>query len=549
MQLRFLPRNLLRLLLGLALMPAPGRAAEPGANWIRVQAPDVTVLSDASRKDAVEFAVRYAAFRAALAEMLVRPGQRLAPSTILLFRSGREFERRFGTLKSAHYNQVSLTTEVDGAVLIGQVLAGGDRDETLRMAFEFETVTVLRQLGYFVPVWAAQGTGKVFSTLTTRKGITSIGALPSGAADSWIGRPVPWPRFFEVHTASPEYRDIERSHIYHSQAWALLHRIWLAEGDGRERFRQLAAAVRAGPDLAAVESVLGVGADQWSALLGKHIGGRRRLLELPFDEAAMRARLEVGPAVPTEVRVQFSNLLFAAGKNLEAEHELAQVQAAAPASAAVKEALARVAARQRDSDRAVELYREAIALGSRSAHAYLVSASHWLDQASARGVDEAGGGTTVADSALVEIRQALQLSPGLPDAYRLLGRAFYLRPEIGEEHVQELSAGVGPSDVGGRTRFYRALLFSRLRKGDECVADLRHLVGASDTADNVRRQSQEILHDFAFDHVRARVEALVKEGRHDEARQLAETEQATAAGGARRDAYERLLRWVKNAAR
>ena len=525
------------------------RAADPKTNWLRVQAGDVTVLSDASQKDAVEYAVKYSAFRRAVSEMLAPPGRKIPPSTVLLFRSGREFERRFAPANSSKFDQVSLSTEVDGSVLIGQVLTGGDRDEALRMAFEFDTISMFRQLGYYVPLWMSQGTGKVFSTLTIRKGVVKIGDTPSGMADGWIGSAVKWPRFFEVHSTSPEYLSPERASIYHSQAWALMHRVWLGAGDGRERFRELVAKVRTGPDLAAVEAVLGVDASKLSAEIVNHLGAKRRTIEIPFDEMALRSRLEITPAAAAEIAVHFSNLLYAARKPFEAEQELKDAEMRSPESPWVKEALARQAFFQRDSDRGVELYREAIAHGSTSPRAYLISANHWLDQASVGRQDEAGGGSTVADKAIVEIRRALELRPADPEAYRLLGRAFFLRPEITEEHLHELEAGVGSADVGGQIRFYRALLLNRLKRTADFEAALLSLCGDTHADVEVRGQAGEFLHNLAFDRTRIQVESLVNEKRFGEARQLIADQKATDAGRPRADLYDRLLRWVIRAER
>jgi hypothetical protein len=535
-------RTVTWLVLVVAMIGPRAAAIDPKAKWIRVKTDQVEILSDARQKDAVEFAVQYSAFRYVLAEMIGPAAQKLPASTVMLFNDTRQFQRYFSTPK-ASLEKVSISTEVDDAALVGQSL-GGNRELSLQMAFEFETTWGLRRMGYFLPVWAAQGTGKVFSTIALKKGVCIVGQFEGSALDAWLNEPVAWPRFFDVSTDSPEYTQARVMGFYHSQAWALMHRIWLGDANGRERFNQLPEKVRAIGGLAAVESVLGVTAKQLTRELTLYARGASHTREFRFNEAGLRARMEVGPAELPVVAVQLSNLLYSAGKELEADRELNEAWSLAADMPFVKEALARRELRRRNLDAAVALYREAITQGSLNPRAYLISAAEWMKVTSGR-TDQAGGGGIFADKAIADLRRALQLNPGNMEAYRMLGRAFFLRPEVSAEHVEELSAGVGPGDESGHVRYYRSLLLGRLKRNADFQNDLEALLQSPQTATWIRAEVEQRVNQAAFNVALERAQNLVASAKFAEAHEWVISQQQTAAGRALAAHYEKLLQWVE----
>jgi tetratricopeptide (TPR) repeat protein len=167
--------------------------------------------------------------------------------------------------------------------------------------------------------------------------------------------------------------------------------------------------------------------------------------------------------------------------------------ALAPDSVWVKEAAARQASRNGEKDDAVKLYREAIAVGTKNAVAYLVSAGMRLDEYSLGRTDFAGGGGASTDIAIKEIKQALELAPGNIEAYRLLGRAFYILPKLTEDRLTDLNPAMVSGADGCVVRFYRALLYQRLGKLPQCVNDLQTIINDPDALQRTKQGAQERL--------------------------------------------------------
>ncbi len=533
-----------RLFISLLALVAVVAAADPKAKWVRAKTDYVDVLSDASQKEAIEFAVQYSAFRHVFAAMLGPAAQKLPVTTVLLFRDNRLIET-LSPGKKGDFEKVSFRSEIDGNVLLAQSLAG-DRERALQMAFEFEAMWALPRLGYYLPLWAAQGTGRVFATVKVRRGVCVFGGYDSSALEAWTRDPLPWPRFAEINQRSPEYSDTRQLGTYLSQAQTVMHRVWLEDDQGRERFAQLAALLRRSPDLAAIEAGLGIAAKDLTLQLTRHARRSAREREFPLDEAGLRARMETGAAPPVVIALQMANLFFGANQVDEADRELAAAKALAPTAAVVLEALARRELLRRDARSAVELYREAITQGSVNPRAFLFSANERLNQTSSGQVDRAGQGGIFADESIAEIRQFLKLSPGYPEAYVTLGRAFYLRPEITEEHIKEIAPGIEAGDDAGQVRFYRVLLFDRLKRYAEARADLQVLLEAPRTVPAIRQQAQQRVGEITFNETVGKVNELVAAGRFSEAQELIASRCAFGAGEAQKANYAKLTKWASD---
>lgn len=494
-------------------------AVETGNPWIRAQTEYAEVFTDVAPKEAVEFCVQYSAFRHALAEMLGERARALPPTVIVLFRSERDFGRYFPSGKRGE-ELMSVNTIADGVSVQGLVL-NRDRERALRVAFEFETTWALGRAGFVLPLWAAQGTGKVFSTVLIRGDTCVVGDYHAASLKDWVVQPIPWPRFFEVNESSMEYRDAKGPNAYHSQTWALMHYLWMNDERGPERFRELVERLPREGAERALEAALGLSMKELTTRVKQAIGKVDRTRAIPFDAVGLRARVESGPADPAIVAVRVSDLLrgFLLRRD-DADKELAVARAGAPEHPLVLEAMGRQAVARGDRTRALEHYREAIERGSRNVTAYLVSAESWLDGVSRNGQDEAGGGGIFADKAIADVRRALELEPRNDHAYRTLGRALFVRPEISEQLVEELAPGVALGDPTGTIRYFRALLFVRLKNNERYKAELTGLAAAPEIREELRQEAAERLGVVAYNELADQVEPLVASGKFDEAKAM-----------------------------
>jgi hypothetical protein len=529
---------LIGLCVGLGALPA--RAA---SKWMKIQTDDFVILSEAGERDMVEFAVGYSAFRQTLRDFF-RPATSLPPSTVLLFRRQDLMEPYLPVSKERNTTLVTFSTEVDAEALVALSL-DGDRAKAMELTYEFEGGWMLRRMGYFLPLWMSQGTGEVLGSLTWRKGKSTIGHGPEHLSDLWRrNSALPWKRFFELTYGASEYSGPNADGVAQAQSWALMHRVLLDGPGGKERFDALSAKLRTTPAMEAVEAVLGVPAKDFTKDVERHLSRRDAFRETPFDDAKVRASLKVIPAEEAEVRVHLSDLLIAARKPNEAEVEFARARAAAPDSPAVKEWLARRELRRNEPDEAARLYREAIAAGSRNSVAYLVSARVRMNASRSSNVDRAGGGGRDLEESIAEIRQSIRLNPGSAEAYQQLGRAFFLSPQLTDENIVELSRGIVPGADGGQMQLYRAMLYNRLNRSDEYLADLRQLATIPATAPHTKKYAQERLEGAEFKVVQSQVEKLVKEKSYATAHEMIVKARGRPPKREDEDSYAQLDVWI-----
>ncbi|PTX92378.1 hypothetical protein DB354_13650 [Opitutus sp. ER46] len=524
-----------------------GAGSLQAATWLKLQTDEVVIYSDASPKDIVEFSVGYSAFQHAFVS-LFRPQPGAPRTRVILFRRTSALEEFLPKSDKPDTETVSFTTEVDGVPLV--VLAvGSDRAAALERTFEFQTIWGLARAGYALPIWMSQGAGEVLASLQVRKTGYELGEGPAGLAQRWqSSQGLEWKDFFNIHTDSPEYAGWKASGEFHVQAWALMHRVLLAEGEGRARFEALARKLRTLPAADAVESVLGVGLDQLSADIDRHLRRDKERIEVAFDTATPRKERKPEPAPELEVHLAFADLLLATNKRPLAREYLAKAEALAPSSAPVKEALAREALISENVELATTLYREAIAAGSLNPEAFLFSARRRVDESGLGNVDRAGEGGHDIEVAAAELRRAIALHPTSGEAYRLLGRVLYLLPKIGPEHVEELGRGAGLPDAGATVRYYRAMLYSRLGQRASYLAELRSVLNDPSLSRTAKAQVQERLTAGEINATRALLNPLMTARRFADATELLQQRLAEKPEPEVAQEYARMAELVETAA-
>jgi tetratricopeptide (TPR) repeat protein len=481
----------------LALLPVVAKDT-----WLRIESDEVVMMTQASQKDAVEFLVGYSAFRHVFNEWLAPPGHRPPPAQIILFRDQSTFAKYCGESSEQNIRKIAVTLDVDSAALMALSL-DGDRREALRTTYLFDTIWSLKRIGCFLPLWAAQGTGEVLSTLRVKKGWCLLGEEPDNYSlilrrENWLS----WPEFSGITTGASAYRKGERHALFFAQAWAAMHFVLLDKPTGASG--RLAALAARGSETSQADAALaGVLQRDHNAIakeIDRHLG-RYQTTKISFDEPAVRAKLRVSPAAEFETAVWLADLLRGTGNAPEADRELQRAQSLAPEAPLVKEARARKELSENNRDEAVALYREAIAAASDNPRAYLMSATARLDAVRSGVLDCEGEGGLPAETAQTEIRRALALDPGSGEAYALLGRAFYVAKQVNGSEVDELTPGMAAPGQGLYVQFYRALLLHRVGRKDDCLADLKSIIEApqatADLRDGARTEIENLRYNDA----------------------------------------------------
>lgn len=512
--------------------------------WLRATTDDVVIISDASPKVVTEYAVRYSAFRHVFIQLLTPAGRSPPPVVLLLFRNKSELIDHLAKSDDAKGSPLAFSTEVDNAALLA-LADSGDRETGLSLAFEFDTIWSLRRVGHFLPLWMTQGTGQVMASLQIRKNDCLINGDLDRVSGIWREhRALPWQRFFDIYQESPEYKGKEATGIYQAQAWALMNLILLQEGNTRERFGTLAKMIqnRQG-EQQSVENILGIPPTKFETAIGKQLRGNHSIT-IPFDGKAILARLKIESADEAEVNVRRADLLIANGRENEGVALTEQAAILAPQSIYVNEALARRELRRNDTAAAARYYRVALAAGSANTNALLISATDRLEQTMSYGGDTAGGGGKSTILALEEIHRALQLDPGDLNAWRLLGRAYFVAEQASEVGVVELSRVLTDEVNAVHVRYYRGLLYFRLGKKSEAIADLDHVIANSRSTQGLRTSAASFKMQIQFADDNARVDQLLREENYAAARLLVDRGLELATGTPSVKRYQHLRSWV-----
>lgn len=469
--------------------------AKAAPAWQRLETDDFTIYSDASGNDVKEFAVNYTAFRQVMGELWMPPGRKPPRSTLILFKKGSSLKKYGPISKDDDFKLLTFTTQVDDSALLALAVSG-DQKRACEVAFQFETIFALQRAGYFLPIWLSQGTGMVMASLEVEKGKCRIGAEVDDPSSYFLnsGDQLPWDKFFLTGRGSDEYTGKKLPGVFQGQACALMHWVLFSQKHPRETFAALAACIREKSFLDAVQDTTGVKAKVFTTSISVYLNSRKKTgYECPFDDQKVRASLQLSPAPEFEIHVQLANILVAAERHEEASDELKLALALAPEAVCVKEAAARQALRNQQKEEAVKLYRDAIATGTKNPTAYLISADARLDEYASSRTDYAGGGGPSTEIAIGEIKKALELNPSNMQAYRILGRAFYILPQFTEERLAELTPALVPGAEGCSVRYYRALLFERLKKLDQSLSDLRVVINDPDVSQWTKRSAQNRL--------------------------------------------------------
>lgn len=481
-------------------------------DWIKLEAEDFTLMSDARENLVVEFARDYAAQRHALRTVLSRPGVKVPRSIMILHDRRKDFlSYTAEESRERGIERFSTSVTVDGRS-VTTLSIGGDRFRTFDVAMEFDTMWVLRRFGWSVPTWMSQGTGLVFATarVDRRSNEVVVGESKSGNRGLKTSLLIDWERFFAIGRNSDEYRGKKKHGVYHAQSWALMHWLLLRDHLGAKRFSDLAYGLREGSAADAVVEVGGANLKDLDRTLLRHIGSRPPTLRIAFDVEEATKGFVITPLPTAERLALMAEFAAAADKSALADRLYLQADQLDPDSPAVLEAGARWYLRRKDRAAAVQKYREAIERGSTNPQAYVFSADWRLDRAGGN-IDRKGEGIPmVLEPAEAEARRALALDPGMGQAYVLLGRIAYLEPEPDARRLAELSARVGPDHWGTMARYYRALLLQRLGQEEKAIADLNLLIEHPEAMRSTQERARRQLVFFSMEDLQENVQALMQ---------------------------------------
>jgi predicted Zn-dependent protease len=527
---RLFPRLFILLLLAapaaFPLRPAGAGRQAQGRVWTGVRSQNFFVAGEAGEKDLRRVAVRLEEYRAAFSRLL-SPEHFDAgvPTTVVVFPD------------DAAYNPFKpiLGGRRAGGVA-GYFQPGADVNYiTVTLDPDFELDTLLHEYTHLLvnnhfrvaPLWLKEGLAEFYSTarLSADRRRVTLGEAPVHRTREMRGRPlIPLNKLFDVDQTSPYYFEPAQRGLFYAESWALVHYLLVARGgerrDGLDRFTSMLAEGSTPED--AMRAAFRIGVAEAEAGLADYVRLERyrsstELFERPLD---FDSQLRASALSEAEGLALLGDLLLRTDRDADAEGYLLRAVALDPNSAAARVSLGVLRLRQNRAAEAREELRRAAALAPENhlARYHLAEALNRDDapapeQSSIKAFEER------TDAIRAELRRAIELAPGFVEPYKLLAAVEIERGDRPEEAAAVLAraSALAPRRGDLTLLLAQALLlegrYDDARKLTEPVAlraadaRLREQAGVLLTRIAVRREEAERRRAQAEAEARADAEA------------------------------------------
>ncbi len=500
----------------LILMVGASRAAA-AESWWKLEADAVTIYTDSSAKTAELYAQDFDAMSGLVQAVLGREGYQPPRPIVVLFRREKDLAAIFG----------SVATEVDEEILQQTLTVDGRQVIAMTTSMSKETRVpanpgLLAAYGRAMPWWVAQGLHMVLEQRFSGSDIDYRGMDKKDFPERWSDDEVtPWEVFF-----SPAGRlemmatDDERTALQ-ARAWGIMS--WLMDGhEGAERVQRFLSLMQDRPVPQALEAVAGLSLEELKVPILRSVRNRKAREEFRawYLERKPIDAYEAVPLPEAERLALWSDAALANGRERDARKAFEQAKQAAPESLAVIELEARRAYKAGDQVQAYAHYLQAVEQGTENAWAHVSVASWQLQQLSA------GEAYALGDIRDLMLR-AVELSPGMVEAYQVLGTIGLVSPNAEPAVLQALSDRVGPDAVGAQARLYRAALRARGGETASALADLEMIMAEPEAPRNFKLSALQQWSALALPELQATVKAALAKG--DVAAALAAVDETQAA--------------------
>ncbi|MES2697895.1 MAG: DUF1570 domain-containing protein, partial [Verrucomicrobiota bacterium] len=421
----------------LALCSWSVRAAS-GERWLKVAAPEFTVITTLGEKDALAWTGEFAQFVAALQDFIRVNPQRLPRLTLVVFARERDFERFHPMRENGTASEVAGYFARRPSWAVAGM--GGLRmnDETRRTIFHEGTHWFTSGFELPNPMWLEEGLAEVFSTFAIEgKKLTWGRAIDSHVRVLRLIEPIPLEQLLflsrDLLHGEGEIASLVTG-ISYAQSWAFVHYLIFGQrevpkGSLVDYVRRLRSAEH--PDEAFKQAFGGSYADVHKKLVSYLRGGRYFVTEMPLRPLPP---LKAEPASVLEVEEALARLRMAAHRYGEARGNIERAIAAAPDNPRVYELQGEFAQETDDKEAALAAYRMAIEKGSQDFKPYYEIASH----------EHREGSLTPEKARVVATRyeRAINLNPRFREAYEGLGAVVGVVPPGNTEDAKFLELGL-----------------------------------------------------------------------------------------------------------
>lgn len=503
-----------------ALLCSAAFAAPDNERWLKVTAPEFTVITSLREKEALIWAGEFSQFVAALQGFITVNPQRLPRLTMVVFARERDFARfkplreNGSVIDAAGFFSRRPSWSVAG-------LAGGRMsDETRTTIFHEGTHWFLSGFELPNPVWLEEGLAEVFSTFTLDVKNVSWGrAIEPHVQALQLLNPMPLEHLLflaqdNLH-AEGDAGSL-RAGMAYAQSWAFVHYLIFGQRDVPKG--SLVDYVRrlrtAHPDEAFRQAFGGSYAEVDKKLREYLRGGRYYVAKLPL---ATLPPLTAQPASVAEVEDALARLRMAGRRHREAEENVQRAIAAAPDNPRVYELQGELAQELGDEAAAHAAYQKAIDKGSTDFRPYfeLAAAEH------ARANESDGSVRHLTPEAARAIanryERAINLNPRHRPAYQGLAGLVERVPPGNTEDARFLELGLKLYPDDGMIRLGLAVIAKREGDAERARALLNEVLGATTNPPHVNAYARRLETAWLQHDVFGQVDTLAKEKKFAEA--------------------------------
>ncbi len=358
-----LQRPFLRRVVVAALAMTVASAAE---SWTKASSSMFTLLSSASERETLDWAVELEAFFGEVVAPLPTTKQARAPLTFMLFPSDAALVPWKPLVNNTPHSSAAFAFRLSsGAVTI---MSAKDPGKVQRRLIYHEGIHwAMGALAQSLPLWFQEGLAELYSSFEVTGDQRSLGLpIADHVAILKRGPLLPMQQFLAVDRSSWLHNESTRINPFYAQAWSLAHLLYLnRDATLRVATESYLGQAQAGPPTEEMfRAAFGFGHAEMEQRLAAHIAaGRYGVSRIPIDRQGLLAKLTRGPAAPGEVELALGRVHLAQGRREEAARLLQTANRDRPADAATWLSLAELALANKDHAAALPLLDQSILLG------------------------------------------------------------------------------------------------------------------------------------------------------------------------------------------
>lgn len=446
--------------------------------WLKVTAPEFSLVTTLREKDAQTWAGEFAQFVAALQEFIPINPRRLPRLTIVVFARERDFARFMPLNPDGRPMEVAgFFSRSESWAVAG--LAGSRMDaETRSTIFHEGTHWFLSGFELPNPVWLEEGLAEVFSTFALEGKRVAWGQAiePHVLTLRTVGA-MPLERLLFLardHLHGPGERAEQRTDLAYAQSWAFVHYLIFGQREGAQNalmdyVGRLRTAVH--PDEAFRQAFGATYAEIDRKLAAYLASGRYYVARQPPKTLPAPV---VEPAGATEVEEALIRLRLAGGRLDEARASMARALNADPADPRLQVLKGEIEQQAGDEETALSAYRAALAHGTRDFRPHYATAEAEHLAALARDATLHSLPAETARGIANGYQRAINLHPRFREAYQGLAGVIHRVPPGNTEDRRFLEFGLKRFPDDGMIRLGLAMLHRR----DGEAAEARTLLAA-----------------------------------------------------------------------